>query len=196
MRAERKAMQPPYSEAALPRKMCAPHAGLRVRQLRGLMGAMPEFFTAIDIGSAVQQAVTPVFLLTAIGGMLNVMAHRLSRVVDRARHLEANVGNYGAERRRIAIDDLSVLARRMAAANWAIALCTMAALLVCLVVALLFIEQLIGGKLDAVVAWLFIAATLMLTGGLMLFLWEVQLALRSVRVRAADLLSERRPASE
>ncbi|MCU0891424.1 MAG: DUF2721 domain-containing protein [Sandarakinorhabdus sp.] len=157
---------------------------------------MPDFFTAIDIGSAVQQAVTPVFLLTAIGGMLNVMAHRLSRVVDRARHLEANVGNYAAERRRLAIDDLSVLARRMAAANWAIALCTMAALLVCLVVALLFIEQLIGGKLDAVVAWLFIASTLMLTGGLMLFLWEVQLALRSVRVRAADLLAERRPAGD
>jgi hypothetical protein len=161
-----------------------------------LDAAMPDFFTAIDIGSAVQQAVTPVFLLTAIGGMLNVMAHRLSRVVDRARHLEASVGSYAAERRRLAIDDLSVLARRMAAANWAIALCTMAALLVCLVVALLFIEQLIGGTLDEVVAWLFIASTMLLTGGLMLFLWEVQLALRSVRVRAADLLSERRPAGE
>jgi hypothetical protein len=60
-----------------------------------------------------------------------------------------------------------------------------------MVVALLFIEQLIGGKLDLVVAWLFIAATLLLTGGLSLFLWEVQLALRSVRVRAANLLTGR-----
>jgi hypothetical protein len=160
------------------------------------MRTMPDFFTALDIGSAVQKAITPVFLLTAIGGMLNVMAHRLSRVVDRARHLESAIASYAAERRRLAIDDLAVLARRMAAANWAIALCTMAALLVCVVVALLFIEQLIGGRLDAAVAWLFIAATMLLTGGLMLFLWEVQLALRSVRVRAADLLSERRPANE
>ncbi|WP_235927666.1 DUF2721 domain-containing protein [Sandarakinorhabdus rubra] len=160
------------------------------------MRAMADVFAAIDIGSAVQQAVTPVFLLTAIGGMLNVMAHRLSRVVDRARHLEAHVGSYTADRRRLAIDDLAVLARRMAAANWAIALCTLAALLVCMVVALLFIEQLIGGTLDEVVAWLFIASTMLLTGGLMLFLWEVQLALRSVRVRAQDLLAERRPAGE
>ena len=38
---------------------------------------------------------------------------------------------------------------------------------------------------------MFIAATMLLTGGLMLFLWEVQLALRSVRVRAALLLEER-----
>ena len=170
---------------------CAPTAHLRRAVLRGLMAAMASVFTMIDIGSAIQQAVTPVFLLTAIGGILNVLAHRLSRVVDRARHLEAQVGGYTAERRRIAIDDLAVLAKRMAAANWAIALCTLSALLVCLVVVLLFVEQLIKYPFDIAIAWVFIAATLMLTGGLLLFLWEIQLALRSVRVRAADLLTGR-----
>jgi hypothetical protein len=159
--------------------------------LHGLMTAMASVFTVIDIGSAIQQAVAPVFLLTAIGGILNVLAHRLSRVVDRARHLEAQVGGYTADRRRIAIDDLAVLAKRMAAANWAIALCTLAALLVCLVVVLLFVEQLVKYPFDIAIAWVFIAATLMLTGGLLLFLWEIQLALRSVRVRAADLLTGR-----
>ncbi len=160
------------------------------------MPGMSDLFTTINIGTAVQQAVTPVFLLTAIGGMLNVMAHRLSRVVDRARHLESHVGEWKAERRRIAIDDLAVLARRMAAANWAIALCTMAALLVCVVVALLFIEQLSSIELDTGIAWLFVSSTVLLTGGLSMFLWEVQLALRSVRVRAADLLADRRPAGD
>jgi uncharacterized protein YybS (DUF2232 family) len=68
----------------------------------------------------------------------------------------------------------------------------MAALLVCIVVALLFLEQLLGGRLQQVIAWLFVLSTLLLTGGLSLFLWEVQLALRSVRVRAAEILVERR----
>lgn len=152
---------------------------------------MADIFTSIDISSAVQQALAPVFLLTAIGGMLNVMVHRLSRVVDRARHLESHMATYPAERRRLAMGDLAVLAKRMAAANWAIALCTLAALLVCMVVALLFLEQLLGGRLQAFIAWMFVAATLMLTGGLSLFLWEVQLALRSVRVRAAEMIEER-----
>ena len=152
---------------------------------------MDQIFSTANIGSAIQSALAPVFLLTAIAGMLNVMVHRLSRVVDRARHLEANVAGFAASQRRIAIDDLAVLARRMAAANWAIALCTLAALLVCIVVALLFLEQLLGGRLDVAVAWLFIAATMLLTGGLMLFLWEVQLALRSVRVRAEQMLEAR-----
>lgn len=153
---------------------------------------MDQIFSTTDIGSAIQSALAPVFLLTAIAGLLNVMVHRLSRVVDRSRHLESNMAELADDKRRIATDDLAVLAGRMTAANWAIALCTLAALLVCLVVALLFLEQLVGGRLDAVVAWMFIAATLLLTGGLMLFLWEVQLALRSVRVRAAALLAQQR----
>lgn len=179
-------MQASYREAGGTRKM-PPCAGHRC----GHEGGMDQIISAADIGSAIQNALAPVFLLTAIAGMLNVMVHRLSRVVDRARHLEANVSGFAPDRRRIAIDDLAVLARRMAAANWAIALCTMAALLVCLVVAILFLEQLLGGRLDAVVAWMFVTATLLLTCGLMLFLWEVQLALRSVRVRAANLLTQR-----
>ena len=51
---------------------------------------MDQIFSAADIGSAIQSALAPVFLLTAIAGLLNVLGHRLSRVVDRARHLEAN----------------------------------------------------------------------------------------------------------
>jgi hypothetical protein len=171
--------------------MYARIAGLQLRPFARLDGGMDQIFSATGISSAIQNALAPVFLLTAIAAILNVMVHRLSRVVDRARHLEANVAGFAADKRRIAIDDLAVLAKRMAAANWAIALCTLAALLVCLVVALFYFEQLVGGRLDAVVAWMFIGATLLLTAGLMLFLWEVQLALRSVRVRAALLLENR-----
>ena len=165
---------------------------LAVRAIARLDDAVDMMISTANIGSAIQQALAPVFLLTAIGAMLNVLVHRLSRVVDRARQLEGQMSDYPAERRRIAMDDLAVLAKRMTAANWAIALCTMSALLVCLVVALLFLEQLAGNKLDVAIAWMFIAATLLLTGGLMLFLWEVQLALRSVRVRAAAILVQRR----
>ena len=65
---------------------------------------MDQIFSAADIGSAIQSALAPVFLLTAIAGLLNVLVHRLSRVVDRARHLEANAAGFAADKRRIAID--------------------------------------------------------------------------------------------
>ena len=40
-----------------------------------------------DVGHAIQLALAPVFLLTGIAGILNVMAGRLARIIDRGRQL-------------------------------------------------------------------------------------------------------------
>lgn len=144
--------------------------------------------TAADsISASIQLAVAPVFLLTGIGSILNVLTARLGRVTDRARKLESEIGGYPSERRRIAIGDLAALDKRMAAAHWSIALCTCSALLVCVVVAILFIGELAPIRGTAVVPVLFIAAMALLIIGLSLFLFEVQVAMRSVRFRAATI---------
>jgi hypothetical protein len=146
---------------------------------------------AVDtIAASIQLAVAPVFLLTGIGSMLNVLASRLGRVTDRARKLESEIGGYPSERRRLAVDDLAALDKRMGAAHWAIALCTCSALLVCIVVAILFVGELMPLRGTALVPLLFIAAMALLIAGLLLFLYEIQVALRSVRVRAAILTGE------
>ncbi len=140
---------------------------------------------ALDsIAQNIQLAVAPVFLLTAIGTMLNVLAHRLSRVVDRARLIERELGDYDPDRRSVAIADLAVLDRRMWAVNTAIATCVLSALFICVVVAILFIGELFPLRGTAIVAVLFIIAMALLTAGLLLFLYEIRIALRSVRVRA------------
>jgi hypothetical protein len=46
-------------------------------------------FTDVAVAHAIQLAVAPVFLLSAIGAMLAVMTSRLGRIIDRARDLEA-----------------------------------------------------------------------------------------------------------
>lgn len=151
------------------------------------MAALPPVDT---IAASIQLAVAPVFLLTGIGSILNVLTARLGRVIDRARKLESEVGGYPSERRRLALDDLAVLDKRMAAAHWSIALCTCAALLVCFVVAILFIGELTTVRGTALVPALFVGAMALLIAGLMLFLFEIQVALRSVRVRAALLAGD------
>ena len=131
-------------------------------------------FGPVDtIAASIQLAVTPIFLLTGIGSFLNVLVQRLGRVVDRARKLEAEIPGYPSIRRATAVADLVALDRRMALSNWAIALFTLSALLVCCVVAILFI-----------------AAMILVIIGLLLFLLEVRIALRSVRIRAAVLTGE------
>ena len=151
---------------------------------------MAALLPADTIAASIQLAVAPVFLLTAIGSFLGVLTARLGRVIDRARKLENEVGGYPSERRRLALDDLAVLDKRMAATHWSIALCTISALLVCIVVAVLFVGELAPMRGTALVPLLFIAAMALLIAGLLLFLYEIQVALRSVRVRAAILTGD------
>ncbi|WP_426169207.1 DUF2721 domain-containing protein [Sandarakinorhabdus sp. DWP1-3-1] len=148
-------------------------------------------FGPVDtIAASIQLAVTPIFLLTGIGSFLNVLVHRLSRVVDRARKLESEIPGYPSPRRATAIAELVALDRRMALSNWAIALCTSSALLVCIVVAILFIGELVPMRWTGSVAILFIAAMALVIIGLLMFLLEVRISLRSVRIRAAVLTGE------
>ena len=139
------------------------------------------------VAQNIQLAVAPVFLLAGIGSFLNVLAHRLGRVIDRARQLESECAGYDAVTRGRAETELKVLGRRMAAAHWAIGLCTASALLVCVVVAVLFVGETAVRVGTTLVAALFVGAMGLLIGGLLLFLIEVQIAMRSVRVRGKTL---------
>lgn len=144
-----------------------------------------------DIAHTIQLAVAPVFLLAGIGALLNVVTSRLGRAVDRARALEerllAALDDSAAPRIR---NELGVLDRRMTLAQRSIFLFSFSALLVCVLVAALFVIDLVNLQLSAVVGVLFIGAMIALIGGLSLFLAEVTLATRMLRVRAELLMKD------
>lgn len=141
-----------------------------------------------NIAQAVSLALAPIFLLAGIGALLNVMTARLGRVVDRARHIEGLLeAGEGLDETRRHRSELKALGQRITAANRAIYATTASALLVCFVVALLFVEQLTPIAVTTVVAVLFIATMTMLVIGLGFFLREISVANRSLRVRT-DLL--------
>lgn len=135
------------------------------------------------IAQIIQLSVAPVFLLVGVGGLLNVITNRLARIVDRVRALEEDVPHADEPRRRDEIGELTVLARRMMICQWAIASCTFSAMLVCVMVMVLFIAGIQALDFEAVVAFLFVAVMGALTLGLALFLWEVRISTRVVRVR-------------
>lgn len=63
------------------------------------------------------------FLLTGVGSMLGVLTHRLSRIVDRARKLEADLSGQEEWRLILLRQWLKDLARRARLIGWAISLC-------------------------------------------------------------------------
>lgn len=134
------------------------------------------------IASIIQLSVAPVFLLAGIAGILNVLAARLARVVDRARKLESDYPTADSDVQEAEIQELAILDRRMGLCHWSIGLCTFAALLVCIVVAVLFVAVLSDLHFAVPVSLLFIATMGSVTLGLLLFLAEVTIATRWVRV--------------
>jgi hypothetical protein len=135
------------------------------------------------IAHQIQLAIAPVFLLAGIGAMLNVLAGRLARTVDRARALATEYPDYDEGERGRAIIEMAILDRRILAANRAITCCTASALFVCLVVALMFVAAPSELAFGQAIAGLFIAAMALLTAGLSFFLHEIHLATKALRLR-------------
>ena len=131
----------------------------------------------------IQLAIAPVFLLAGIGAILNVLAGRLARTVDRSRTLAEEFDSYEGTERQRAAEELGLLDRRILAANRAIICCTASALFVCLVVAVLFIAGPAEIGFARTIAGLFIVAMALLIAGLSFFLHEIRLATHALRLR-------------
>ncbi len=134
------------------------------------------------IAHQIQLAVAPVFLLAGIAGIINVLALRLARVVDRSRQLEAETPDEDEAARRLYFAELAILDRRMRVVNRSLTCCTAGALFVCVLVGVLFVAGL--GKIGfaQLIAVLFVVTMTLLVVGLLLFLYEVRLATRALKI--------------
>lgn len=145
------------------------------------MDYSPEVLT---IAQTIQLSLSPVFMLAGIGALLNVLAGRLSRVIDRARTLEAAPAAMSIEERTRRAWELRLLDRRMTIINRALFLAVSSAVMTCAVVATLFVAVLASLHIGQLVAIAFILAMLLLIASLSCFMIEVSNSMEANRVRA------------
>jgi len=134
-----------------------------------------------DITRVIQLAIAPVFLLTAIGTLINALNTRLGRIIDRRRVLHEKLrGKVEQDATDQAERDMHhewrLLAKRIRLVYFALLSAGFGALLVCLVVAGAFIGALVESDLSRAVAILFILAMFAVIATLYMFLREVFLA--------------------
>jgi len=135
-----------------------------------------------SVGHAIQLSVAPVFLLTAIGALLGVLTHRLARVIDLARVFEARAAATRPEELSALHEMLATRSRRATMINRSITLFTITALLVCGVIATLFLGAFFQFPVAAAVAALFVAAMVAMIAGLLFFLREIFVATAALRI--------------
>jgi hypothetical protein len=129
-----------------------------------------------SVSHVINLAIAPVFLLSAVGAILAVLINRLGRIVDRYRFLEKRSPRAEDGVAMVPDVEMAILSRRARLIHWAISLCTVGALFICLVVATLFISSMLHVDVSQVIALMFVVAMLALIAGLLLFLREITLA--------------------
>ena len=155
---------------------------------------MEDVASIESIADVISLAVAPVFLLAGIAGLLGVMSTRLGRIMDRARVIERHIPDAASRNEgKVLQDEAASLWERTRIINWAIRLCTLGALTVCLVIVTLFIGELAAFNIAVAVAMLFVAAMAFIISGLVLFAREVGIAAGRMRLGIEGILTDRTP---
>jgi hypothetical protein len=141
------------------------------------------------IAQSIQLALAPVFMLTAIAGMLSALATRLARIIDRGRVLEDKldlvIGSH-TPASEAALDqahlqnELQLLRRRARLINAAMILLTLAAALIGATVLELFLVETATARALSFVGWTFMSGVLCFVCALLCFLVETILAGRTL----------------
>ncbi len=133
-----------------------------------------------DVSHIIQLAIAPVFLLTGVSAKLSVLTSRLARIIDRSRVVEDLLQQPDPAHHEVWLQELHELYERSHLINRAIMLSTSCGLLICLVVASLFLGDALNVSLDKLIALLFVLGILSLIGSFMYFMREIQVATQTL----------------
>ena len=134
------------------------------------------------VAQTIQLALAPVFVLVAIGNIMNILSLRLARVIDRGRILqERHPRTAGAERDSL-VREMRILDRRIHLIGRAILLLVLSGLTIGFCVALLFLEELFKVNLQQVAAFAFMIAIGLMMWALTMFLREIRSATAALRI--------------
>jgi hypothetical protein len=139
--------------------------------------AFPLDTTAVTHG--IQLAVAPVFLLTAVSGMIGAVAGRLARIIDRARKVEDRALESTDEAfLKRAYAELAELRVRGRLANGCIALLTTCAFLIGLTIIVLFLGETTAVQINKFAVGSFLLGVVSFLLALLCFLAETVMATR------------------
>jgi Protein of unknown function (DUF2721) len=142
----------------------------------------PEVNSVADAAHLIQTALTPVFMLSAIGTLLIVFNTRLSRVSDHMTHLNDLLkGDLDAGEERSLRGHLRRLVRRIAMLDASIALGALAGASTCGAALVLFVGSVGASAVESWLIGMFALALVCTVGSLVMFMGDSLLAWHGMR---------------
>jgi hypothetical protein len=144
------------------------------------------------IAQTIQLALAPVFMLVAIGNIMNILSHRLGRIVDRSRLLQERHSETSGMEHDMVVREIRLVDRRIHLIGKAMLALVLSGISVGVVVVLLFAEEFADLRLQPVIAGAFLVAIGLIMWALLLFLRETREASAALRIPKTYLELERK----
>jgi len=135
-----------------------------------------------DLLPVLQVAIGPVILISGVGLLLLTMTNRFGRIIDRTRQVSRELTSGQSAEPERALAQLDILMARARIVRGAIATASFSALLAAVLIIVIFISALFALSMAALVVGLFVSCLASLILSLVLFIRDVNLSLRALRL--------------
>jgi hypothetical protein len=127
--------------------------------------------------SIIQLSISPVILISGLGGLMITLTNRMARIVDRSRVLSGQVRGAAPEDRKHIESQLKIMWGRANLMRWSVTCAGASMLVACLLVGVVFLGALVGSSLAPALISLFALSILFLITSLILFLRDLFVSL-------------------
>jgi len=142
----------------------------------------------------IQLSITPVILISGLGGLIIALTNRFGRIVDRTRVLAGLVRSAVGDDRHHLEQQLVILYRRAKLVRMSVTLAGSSMLVSGLLILVIFISALAGLHIPAVILGFFGLSVLLLVGALVAFNRDIYLSLNALGIEVNRAISTKRPA--
>ena len=130
----------------------------------------------------IQLAISPMILMTGVGGLMLTLTNRMGRIVDRTRSLAEKVQSAVGPERTHLESQLEILWNRAKMIRQAVTFAGLSMLLACLLVVVIFIDASVHREFGVELVVTFLASVLCLIAALVNFLRDIWVSLRALHL--------------
>ncbi|KUR76828.1 DUF2721 domain-containing protein [Novosphingobium sp. FSW06-99] len=134
------------------------------------------------IAQTIQLSLAPVFVLVAIGNIMNILTTRLGRIVDRSRSLQVLHAKTKGLEHDVVVIEMRYVDRRIALIGNALLVLVLSGIGIGITVGMLFLGELLGVELRTATQVSFFAAISLLMVALVYLLLETRLVASTLRL--------------
>jgi hypothetical protein len=129
-----------------------------------------------------QTSLAPCVFISGVGLLVLSMTNRLGRPLDRIRALTVELRVAEGEHRRVLLEEVDILYKRAKLLQASVTLAVLSIFFVSTIILSLFITATFNAGLEVLIEILFSASLICLVLSLILFVWDIQLGLNSIRI--------------